>query len=242
MDASIEQYCTGGSTVRAIITAAREHPGWNMYLGHHQHLIPIFGVPLLKRTVDQVLRRCDDVHLTVPPGDLGAEYVHALGDSGRHVMLHQNEEEGLCEYTSTRQWWNTNGPTVLLLGDVCFSTKAIEVILNTSRQVRDYRAFGRYRGSRITGYHAGELWGAAWHSSVNSKMDMLLQNVHDVRAAGAVRRPPGWMLLRLWQGTPLNKHRVVAPWFVPIDDTTEDFDYPLKWDNHPLGRAAKRNG
>ncbi len=241
METQAEGNSQRGTTLRAIISAGREHPKWNNYLGVPQHLVPIFGTPLLRRTVIQVLRRTNDIHLRLPTGELGDRYKDALGANLSDVTVHQSDDEGLCEYTVNRSLWDENGTTVLLLGDVCFSTNAMEIIFKTSKLVRrdDYRCFGRYKGSRITGYRAGEIWAASWGSDTHATMDRHLKYVHDVRASGAVTRPPGWMLLRMWQGTPLNRHYCTKPWFVQIDDTTEDFDFPEKWDAHPMNRSSR---
>jgi hypothetical protein len=223
---------------RIIIAAAREYPKWNMYLGYHQHLVPILGTPLLRRTAVQALRRSRDVHITIPSGPVGDVYVEALGDTAGRLQIHQNSEEGLCEFTSTRKWWSKDGMTNLLLGDVCYSTNAMEIILNNEDE--DFRFFGRYKGSKITGYHAGEGWASAWGCQHNQKIDDAITHVHNVRATGRVMRPPGWMLLRVLQGTDIAKHQVRSPWFVEINDQTEDFDTPEKWNMHPLNRRKDR--
>ena len=53
-------------------------------------------------------------------------------------------------------------------------------------------------------------------------------------------RPPGWMLLRAWQGTPLGRHIVKrGRYFVTIDDLTDDIDKAEDYARHPAMGGAR---
>ena len=187
-------------------------------------LLPVDGVPLLVRTIRQVRRFADDIHVTVPPNDWRFRLAG--------VVLHERGEDYPSEYASTRDLWNESGRTVLLLGDVYWGHSAIETVM--ACDVRDYRVFGRFKASRVLGTPAGEVFAASWWPHNHAALDRHLDIVHRTRAAGTVTRPPGWMLLRSWQGTPLAKHRVRQPWWIEIDDgETDDIDRPQDYERHP---------
>ncbi len=108
---------------------------------------------------------------------------------------------------------------------------------------RDYRVFGRFGPSRITGTPYGEIFAASFWPAQHEALDRHLDIVHRTRAAGTVTRPPGWMLLRSWQGTPLGKHRVRKPWFVELPaDETDDLDRDDDLRRHPVFRRGSGAG
>lgn len=193
-----------------------------------RHLIPVppDGMPLLARTIGQVRQHTSDIHLTVPPAD----WRYRLA----WTTVHERGDDYASEYASTRDLWSDTGRTVLLLGDVYWTDRAVRTVLTCPD--RDYRVFGRQGASRITGTPYGEIFAASWWPAQIPALDRHLAVVHRTRAAGTVTRPPGWMLLRSWQGTPLGKHRVKRPPFIDIDDLTDDIDRPEDLDRHPAFR------
>ncbi|MCI3240288.1 hypothetical protein [Streptomyces spinosisporus] len=195
------------------------------------HLVPLrahSGVPLLYRTVGQAREISDDVHLTCPAGDTRYKIPG--------VTVHEQEGSAPSEYAATRGLWNEDGRTVLLLGDVYFTDRAMETI--AAWRSHTYRVFGRAQSSRITGTPYGEIFAASWWPGQHTRMDVRLRQVHELRAAQIVTRPPGWMLLRSWQRTPLDQHRVDPGWFTEINDWTDDFDTVADYVRHPATRGA----
>lgn len=215
--------------MRVIIAAAGGDGKWGGHLGVPRHLVPVEGEPLLQRTIRQAVALTEDVHVTTPD-DARYRVVGAY----RHIR-----EPGESEYASTRDLWNEDGRTILLLGDVYFTDAAISSIAH--RGDRDYRVFGRKGASRVTGTPYGELFAASWWPEQHAAMDRHLDLVHATRAAGTVTRPPGWMLLRAWQGTPLNRHFVKRNrYFVQVDDLTDDIDKPEDYNRHPAFRGGSK--
>jgi hypothetical protein len=217
--------------VRVLIAAAGSQHKWGGHLGVPSHLVPdATGEPLLARTIRQARALTDDVHLVCPDDsryDLPGVVRHVAGPDGN-------------EYTASRPWWSADGRTVLLLGDVWFTDAAMATIGRGSPTA--YRAFGRFAASRHTGTPYGEIFAISWGAQRHTRMDTHLAEVARLRAAGLCMRPPGWVLLRLWQGTPVGRHLVRAPYFVTVDDLTDDIDYPADYDRHPAfgGGCARR--
>lgn len=208
--------------MRVIIAAAGGDKAWNGHLDVPRHMVPVAGEPLLQRTIRQATEWTDDVHVTTPDDDR-----YRVVGAVRHVR-----EPGASEYASTRDLWSEDGRTVLLLGDVYFTDRAMSTICGDTR--RDYRVFGRRGASRVTGTPYGEIFAVSWWPEHHAAMDRHLATVHAARAAGTVTRPPGWMLLRAWQGTPLGRHIVKrGRHFVTIDDLTDDIDRPDDYERHP---------
>lgn len=215
--------------MRVIIACAGSQEKWGNHLGVPSHLVPLAAhhdVPLLYRTVGQAREISDDVHLTCPVGD--ARY-RLPG-----VTVHEQEGSAPSEYAATRDLWNERGRTLLLLGDVYFTDPAMARIV--SFDTCDYRVFGRAGASRHTGCPYGEIFAVSWWPQHHQRLDRLLTGVHAMRAEGTVTRPPGWMLLRAWQGTRPDQHQVDLRWFVQINDLTDDIDTPADFARHPATR------
>lgn len=156
------------------------------------------------------------------------------------TVHHVRSPDEPSEYASTRALWNPRGRTVLALGDVYWTDAALSAVLGCPD--RDFRVFGRFGPSAVTGTPYGEIFAASWWPEHIPLLDRHLDVVHKARAAGTVTRPPGWMLLRSWQGTPLNRHRVRRPPFCDIDDETDDLDSPADYRRHPAFRGGAGAG
>lgn len=206
--------------MRIIIACAGPQTKWGGHLGVPSHLVPVNSEPLLHRTVRQALRFTGDVIVTAPPGD---ERYAVPGAGLRPTAPAANE------YAASRPLWADDGRTVLLLGDVYFTDAAIQTIASWGR--RRYRCFGRRGPSRITGTPWGEIFAASWWPDQHALLDEHLAAIGDSSKAG-------WRLLRLMQGTPVNRHVVRATWFTTIDDLTDDVDFAADYERHPMmGRA-----
>lgn len=210
--------------MRVIIACAGEGKRWGEYLGVPKHLATTaVGEVLLHRTIEQALALTSDVHVITPDDD---RYDDLPGRVKRHILgPHHNE------YEHTRWLWSGDDRTVLLLGDVYFTDHAIDTIAAGSASA--YRVFGRYRASKVTGTPYGEIFAASWGPARIPQMDVHLREVERLRATGECTRPPGWVLLRLWQGTPVRKHLVRPPIWTEIDDWTDDLDTPADYQRHP---------
>ena len=221
--------------MRVIIAAAGEGTRWAEYLGVPKHLAATAaGEVLLARTVAQARQVSDDVHV-ITPADVRYELPprRSRKVTWHELPAHHNE------YEHTRHLWSDTDRTLLLLGDVYFTDAAMATVAAGSLSA--YRVFGRYRASKVTGTPYGEIFAASWGPARTAQMDAHLAEVRRLRESGECLRPPGWVLLRLWQGTPVRRHLVTRPIWVEIDDWTDDLDTPADYHRHPAfgaGRAA----
>lgn len=216
--------------MKIIIAASGSQDKWGGHLGVPSHFAPLTrhgGKPLIERTIEQLKPYGHPIHINVPPDGR-----YGLLDGIKHVR----EWKYSSEFEASRDLWDEEGRTILFLGDVYFSHQAIERIMMYSK--RQYMAFGRFGPSQITGTPYGELFAASWYGEHNLQMDKYLANVHKLRAQGTITRPPGWMLLRSWQRTPLGKHKVTPKHFIEINDETDDIDFPVDYERHPATRST----
>lgn len=218
--------------MRVIIAAAGSQHKWGGHLGVPSHLAPVMNEdgtasPLLHRTTRQALELTDDVHLTAPPND---PRYRVDG-----VTIHEQSPGFGNEYEASRHLWSDTTRTVLLLGDVFFSTYAMATLRDAPAD--DYRVFGRYGPSEVTGTPWGEIFAASWGPRNRAFLGRHLLLVSRSFQTGKSRRRGGWELLRSVQGTSLNDHRVLSPWFVEINDETDDIDFPADYARHPATKG-----
>jgi hypothetical protein len=229
--------------VRVIVAAAGPQSKWGGHLGVRSHFAPVRGclsegapavpvLPLLERTLTQVTMFAADVWLVVPPDEPGP-YEALAAAYGVHA--HTANVGSRSEFESSMPVWDDAGRTVLLLGDVWFTGEALASILTDP--VDDVRVFGRAGPSRITGTPYGEIFAVSWPASAGGRMRELAGVIGAGQTAGCSVRP-GWVLLRTLQGTPLYEHTVCAPWWVEIDDATDDIDFPADHERHPATRGC----
>lgn len=227
--------------MRVIVAAAGPQTKWGGHLGVRNHFMPVrtdlrtdSSVPLLDRTLTQVAAYCDDVWLTVPEDDPGPyEALAAV-----HGVRASVQPAARNEFESSRPVWGADGLNFLILGDVWFTDDALATVLGTSSP--GFRFFGREHPSRVTGSPWGEIFAQSWHSAANTEMGRLTEAVRAEQDSG--RADPtkhGWTMLRLLQGTPLREHVVQPPWWVEIDDATDDVDFPHDYSMHPATRGLQ---
>lgn len=217
--------------MRVIIACAGPQVKWNGHLGVSSHFAPVRvrdgsddREPLLMRTLGQVAKYTRDVVITCPEGDSR----YCIGGVTTYVG------NGSSEFDSTRGLWSETDRTVLLLGDVYFSDLGIRRIMAYAE--RRYRVFGRHAGSKITHTPYGEIFAHSWWPEHHGEIDGQLVSVEQGRRQG-ILRPHGWMLLRSFQGGPLNRHIVMPSYFTEINDWTDDIDFPEDFERHPATKG-----
>ncbi|MEU3281780.1 hypothetical protein [Streptomyces antibioticus] len=188
-------------------------------------------MPLVGRTLWQAARWSDEVVLVGPPDDPEPYRELAVMCEVRFQVAPVDCRN---EFESTRPVWAPGDVNVLLLGDVWFTDEALEAVFVHAGE--GLRFFGRESASRVTGTPWGEVFAQSWTDSV--EMGRLTDAVRREQDAGrADRTKHGWTMLRLLQGTPLREHVVRPPWWVEIDDATDDIDFPEDYGRHPATRG-----
>lgn len=224
--------------MRVVVAAAGSQAKWGGHLGVRSHFAPVRArlggeerEPLLARTLRQLSATGADVWVTAPAEDPGP-YRAVAGGCGVRVLV----AEGRNEFVASRPAWAESGRTVLLLGDVWFTDEALATILDCPDT--DVRFFGREHASHLTGSRWGEIFATSWDAGQAAGLAAMVEAVGREQDAGRADRAAGWALLRMVQGTPLQTHLVHAPWWVRIDDATDDIDFPEDFERHPATRGA----
>lgn len=225
-----EENCTAP---RMIVTCAGKQTRWGNYLDTPKHLLKIHGERLLDRTVRLIRRFATDASVAIMALDDAHAAAYDVAGTERFCPVDDMADADALErhyasphFMACRARWNAAGRTVVVLGDVFFTERAMQTICSdTTRGVRFY---GREKASTITGTPWGELFAISFypddHGPIVNASDELRERCETVR---------GWQLYRHLNDLPLDAFpNVIADndRFVEINDFTDDFDFPNDYD------------
>lgn len=189
-----------------------------------KHLIEIEGEVLLKRTIKLSGQYMPTRTFVVVNSKDIALYKSHLTTSTELFGIDPNapNQTEAYKYLSSRDLWNPEGRTIVLLGDVWFSEKAMMKIFD--RSIDDWTAFGRAGASKLTGHPYGELFAQRFRSYAEHEEKLMALDA--MYLSGACSRPAsGWAHYQLMIGANPDLH-TVGKRFVEINDFTDDFDFP----------------
>lgn len=218
--------------MKVVICAAGSGSRWNNYLGTRKHLAPIDGVPLLVRTVGQLLERgLHDITIYCNP-----EHVYEI--PGAVTVVGGYHPSAAAARALTSDSWNAYGQTLLMLGDVYYTDETIRIM---TTPITGWHQYGRLQPSTATGKPGAEMFGwqfgpedqaefieACWtvaHATEKTHVDW---STYSVMTGHDISTPPDQ--IRDW-----GRHVEIA------DDGTDDFDFPDDYERF-MGVYFHRSG
>jgi hypothetical protein len=207
----------------AIIIAAGEGTRWNNYLGIPKHLISIDGETLIERTVS-LLRKysIDDIYVV-------SNTDYQIANTKWYKPKLNKDNYDADKFLSSIELCNKSGRTITLFGDVFFTEDAIKTIVADSSE---WAVFGRHSKSSITGKPDGEIFAHSFLYTALPKHIEMLHYIIQLYKEKIIKRCIGWEHYRAYSGATkedVGKH-IKYNTFVEIDDWTEDFDWPIDYD------------
>ena len=215
---------------------------WKSYLGVSKHLIPIKGEALIHRTqrllkengASEILVKCDKT-----------DEERYLIEGSKFINPEINNSFAYPDYELflCNSYFNQDGHTIILFGDVYYSEKIIKHLI--FNQSKSWHYYARKRFSEITGSIYGEHFGWHFHSSQNKKLLEAGHKACEITLDLVKRSENGERISRQeWnmQDSASITYRVLCnlnvldPYsteyfhWVEWDDETEDFDYPIDWE------------
>jgi hypothetical protein len=219
---------------KVLLLGAGRGTRWQHYLGVQKYMVPVDGVPLLENTVSRLRENgLTDIELLV-----AHDHDVSASCDVKHI---QPWPTGLDsdKLMSSRQHWNSEGPTLLLYADVYFSDCALQEMVHDPQNF--VRFIGRNRESSFTGCDHGEIFAIGFGPQQHGFLEGVLATF-----GSNERKPVGWQLYkRLLQTNMMPEQPNLS--FVHIDDFTEDFDTPKdydvwleRWTDKPNAFRARR--
>ena len=208
---------------RVLVLAAGEGERWGNFRDTPKHLLEIEGEVLLHRTCRQFLKYTDDVIV------VGPDRSYKVPGTGLFIPPPEKPQwRDMAKFWSSHELWGSKR-TVLALGDVYFTDETVEKIMTSTDE---WMCFLRKEASSFTGCTYRELFAFAFDASQNHRFrDKLTKLI----AKGKSRRG-GWQLFSelVWD---THNYIFENPYYVNIDDWTEDFDFPEDLTNWEKNRA-----
>jgi hypothetical protein len=217
---------------RVIILAAGDGTRWGDYRGTPKHLAKVEGKTLLERTCSQFLKYADDVCV------IGLDNRYQVEGTSLYVIKAQNTHwKDASKFLSSKNLWLHDGRTVLVFGDVYFTSEAVKTIM---KEKDSFKFFLRTGPNEETGARWKEIFALSFDQTMAPKIG---QNLLYLTSMGQVDIQAGWALYRYMIG-PAPSGMFENSHFVEINDWTEDFDFPEDleiWEEHRKKSRAKKS-
>jgi len=208
---------------------------WNNYLGVPKHMLPIKGEPLIHRTQRMLLEKGQtDIVVTCNKDNFNKYNLESVRVEESKSNLTSSYSD--YEFFTTEDLLNKDGITIMMWGDVYFSEKFIDHIVNN--ESKDWHLYGRRKSSDITGSLYGEDFAWYFNNShipmIFEKSDEMLTKLIDLNNNSNlypwVMEDCTKMLYRIMAGLDYeDPHLIDKHHWIEWDDETEDFDYPEDW-------------
>jgi hypothetical protein len=221
---------------RVIILCAGLAERWKNYLNRPKQLAPILGQPLLVRTIQQLHQhRLKDIHIV--------SHDTRLHIPGTNLITPEQSHCTLASLNSTCSLWKRS--QIILLGDVCYSDKALKTIIEFDQSLM---FFGCPGANPYTGTPHAELFALKFTKSALPRVKQALSIALADASDGG--RGKLWELYAVLCGRSLKEVQktkniggVDYTLFTPIIDLTDDIDTPEDYQRlcHILQLLQKSN-
>jgi hypothetical protein len=217
---------------RVIILAAGSGERWKNFRGTPKHLTKVEGKVLLERTCKQFLKYTDDVCV------IGLDERYQVDGTSLYVVRSNNTNWGdASKFLSSKNMWLHDSRTVLVFGDVYFTSEAVKTIMADKDP---FKFFLRTGPNEETGARWKEIFALSFDQTMAPPIG---QNLLYLTSMGQAKRQAGWALYRYMIGSAPsglfdNQH------FIEINDWTEDFDFPEDleiWEAHRKKSRTKKS-
>lgn len=217
---------------RVIVLAAGDGTRWGNFRGVPKHLTIIENKTLLERTCSQFLKYTNDVCV------IGVDERYKVEGTSLYLIPSQNTNwKDASKFLSSKNLWLKDGRTILVFGDVYFTSEAVKTIVKNKDP---FKFFLRTGPSELS----GARWKEIFAFSFNADMARTIgQNLLFLTSMGQVDTQAGWALYRYMIG-PAPSGMFENSHFVEINDWTEDFDFPEDleiWEKHRKKARAKKS-
>lgn len=219
-------------STRVIVLAAGSGERWGNYRDTPKHLVKIEGKTLLERTCSQFLKYTNDVCV------IGLDNRYKVDGTSLYVIKSDNTHwKDTAKFLSSQNLWLRDGRTVLVFGDVYFTSEAVKTIMKDKDA---FKFFLRTGPSELSGARWKEIFALSFNETMVRDIN---QKLLYLASMGQADTQAGWALYRYMIG-PAPSGLFDNNHYVEINDWTEDFDFPEDleiWEEHRKNSRAKKS-
>lgn len=233
-----------------IIACAGSGTRWNNYTGIDKQLVDINGIPLVVRTINQIKTylNYNKIYLLVNETNKTNFNISGIIDNCEIIILENNSINNVPALYSIQNMLDSNNDILLLLGDVFFTNEAFikikENINNTNLTF-----FGRLNLENKLNCKCNELFAFYFSKFTHNLIKQITNNVKKLYDTNKIDRFLQWEILtyyyafkdtiiigtneeiKTFNSTFQNRKKTFIESFIDINDLTDDFDYPIDYDN-----------
>lgn len=226
--------------IEVIIICGGFSKRWKNYLGIEKHFAKINNISLIENTLSLLENYPVNISLVVREDNISNFQKYDC------KIVTVNEQQASLEYykiKSTYSLWNTNGQTIILMGDVWYSLKSIKKILTSNKPIVSF--WGRQRKNFHTKCQHGELFAISFFDFHFQQIKQACEKLEKHIEIGRVKIAGGWGIydiisnLEFLMTPKVIKGKVLFSNFYNITDITDDIDKPADYNN--LIIALNRN-
>lgn len=205
--------------MRFLLACSGKQTRWGNYGGVSKHLIKIDGEPLIERTVRLLKNKCrntDQIYIV-------SFDTNGYTLPGTTLIVPSFDKQDYQKYpfvSVSTDWWNPDGETIILFGDVYFTENAINLLFDNIHKP-GCKFYGRSEGSELTGCKWGEIFGVSFPPDEIPRLSRTVAHLKIKFDNGLIFRFITWEVY----------HSNSEFLFIEINDMTEDFDYPQDYIN-----------
>jgi hypothetical protein len=240
--------------MKIVITCAGNQTKWNNYLGIPKQMAPIFGVPLLQRTIWAMNKLFPDSDVYVSVQNQSKKDFYVVDGKYEFYVLPQFNSDDAALKSLVPFYKDIDDDFLILLGDVAFSQDCIDRIYNVikreqSKPSNEVKIFGRKSLSSTYYRKGGELFAFYIPRQVKSKFIEAIEIIDKYYGLKLINRKTGWEIMSCYYSKNKNLSEIQkihqrknfpSSSFITIDDDTEDFDLPEEYDDYAK-KFLKRN-
>jgi len=240
--------------MKIAITCAGSQTKWNNYMGIPKQMVPMFGVPMLQRTVQAMNRVFPDSRVYVSIQDQSKKELYIVDGKYEFYVLPQFDKADAAIKSLVPLFKEIDDDFLVLMGDVSFSKGCIDKIYKVisreqSKESNEIKIFGRRFISGYLPHKWGELFAYHIPRQVKSRLFEAIEIVDKYYNLKLINRKIGWEIISCYfakgKSLPeiqkmLQRKNYPSSSFITVEDETDDFDFPDEYDYY-VNKVVKKN-
>lgn len=219
--------------ISIIILCGGSSKRWNNYLNVEKQFVKINNDILIERTINELKKNTNNITIISRHDNIN-KFKHF---NVNIYPIKRNESE--IEYfkiLSTTNFWNPNGKTIILMGDVWLTKRAFKLIMFNTR--KEILFFGRQSKNFYTKCSHGEIFAISFYPIQHSTISNAVEKLKNYFLYSNLKISAGWGIYNivskiefLMTGPKIITGKALNHNFIQILDCSDDIDYPSDYEN-----------
>jgi len=230
------------NSIRAIILCGGISNRWNNYLNVEKHFVNVNGISIVENTLK--LLKHYDLDICIVTNEKNQFFFLKFN----YPLIVINSKQATLEFykiKATYDSWNTIGKTILLMGDVWYTKKALKKIITSTEKKLLF--FGRQRKNFFTKCKHGELFAISFYQNNFTTIKFACEKLEFYITQKHIEISGGWGIYDIVSNLEflIKENKIIKGYalfsnFCHITDITDDIDTPKDYENLVLALKYNR--